>query len=244
MSKQFFIYERAVPVSPVAHKDLSVQSNNDYSFASETNSIPLTTAEFLLAAKEYAIVFTGNENSVFPVAVLGVRENENLYISEDNRWNAEYIPAFIRRYPFVFSHDAESGRHLLCVDESYSGTNTVGLGERLFGESGEQTQYTKTVLGFMQAYQTQSDLTREFCNTLKALDLLQGVEARVSMGSGQQASLKGFQVINRDKLNALPDNALSEMARNGGLEVIYAHLQSLKNMERLGVKAKTAAGKG
>lgn len=238
MSNQLLIYKRAVPVNPEQHKDLSVKTGQDYAFAKDVNSVPLTAAEFPAASAEYSIVFAGSEENIVPVCVLGLRDKENLYVDTDNSWNAKYVPAFVRRYPFVFSHRAEDDRFLLCIDEQFAGNNTDGLGERLFDSEGTQTQYTKSVLSFMQNFQIQSERTRQFCQKLKELELFEPVQARVTLESGEQASLKGFMVINRKKLNALPGDTLSEMAQKGELEMSYIHLHSLQNLAKLGALVK------
>src|ERR1700719_1085555 len=116
MAKQLLIYERAVPVNPRQHRDLSVKSGADFGFAKQVNSVPLMAAEFEPACSEYAIVFAGQGKEITPVALLGVRDQENLYVDDKGAWNAKYIPAFVRRYPFVFSSD-NSETLTLCVDE-------------------------------------------------------------------------------------------------------------------------------
>jgi hypothetical protein len=248
MAKQLLIYERAVPVNPKQHRDLSVKSGADYGFAKEVNSVPLMAAEFEPACSEYAIVFAGQGKEITPVALLGVRDHENLYIDEKGAWNARYIPAFVRRYPFVFSSDSNGETFTLCVDENFHGVNREGVGERLFDSTGERTQYLKTVLGFLQAYQAQFDATRGFCQRLVELNLLEAMRAEFTLRSGQRITLGGFMAVNRDRLRALPGEALARFAALGELDLIYAHLHSQRNFtataERvLGVMA-VADGRG
>lgn len=101
----------------------------------------LTVAEIPLAAMEYTIVFAGSDEAPVPAILLGIGQNENLYVDDQGAWNAKYIPAFVRRYPFVFTQ-SEDGRTLtLCVDEGCTGCNHDGRGERLFDADGERTGY-------------------------------------------------------------------------------------------------------
>ena len=106
MTTQLLIYETAVPVSSGRHGKASVEAGKGYAFTRKINSVPLMAVEFPQAAPEYAIVFAKNGDSVVPVVILGARRGENLYIQEDDSWTAKYLPAFIRRYPFVFSPEA------------------------------------------------------------------------------------------------------------------------------------------
>jgi hypothetical protein len=229
MAKQLLLYERAVPVNPKHHRDVSVKSGADYGFAREVNSVPLMAAEFEPASSEYAIVFAGQDKDVMPVALLGVRDQENLYIDDKGAWNAKYIPAFVRRYPFVFSSDNSGQTFTLCVDEDFPGVNREGIGERLFDSAGERTQYLKTVLGFLQAYQAQFEATRGFCQRLIEHNLLEAMRADFTLRSGQRITLGGFMAVNRDRLRALPGETLARFAALGELDLIYAHLHSQRN---------------
>ena len=96
-----------------------------------------------------------------PAALLGVRDNENLYVDESGAWNAKYLPAFVRRYPFVFSSVRQPAFHAVSRQE-FHGVNRKGQGERLFDADGEMTQYLQNVFNFLQAYQAQYEATRAF----------------------------------------------------------------------------------
>lgn len=229
MSKTLLIYEKAVPVSSQQHRDLAVQSGKDFGFARHLTAVPLTAVEFPHAAAEYAIVFTGNEENVMPSVIMGVRQNENLYVKEDNTWGAKYIPAFLRRYPFVFASNDEGKSFMLCVDEEFSGCNREGRGERLFDAEGNKTQYVESVLEFVKQYQAHFQLTQNFCKKLKELQLLDPMNAQINLPGGQRINLTGFLAINRDKLKALPAEKIAELAKTDELELMYMHLQSMRN---------------
>jgi len=245
MAKQLLIYERAVPVNQNQHRNLAVKAGTDYGFAKEVNSVPLLAAEFEPASSEYAIVFAGQDKEIMPCALLGVRDQENLYVDDKGAWNAKYIPAFVRRYPFVFSSGDNGETFTLCVDEDFHGVNREGIGERLFDAAGERTQYLKTVLGFLQAYQAQFVATRAFCQRLVELNLLEAMRAEFTLRGGQRLTLGGFMSVNRQKLRALPGETLARLAVLGELDMIYAHLHSQQNFtataERV-LGAKAAAG--
>jgi hypothetical protein len=228
MSKQLLIYEKAVPVTRRDHGDVSIKSGNSYGFAKDVNSVPLMATEFDLASTEYAIVFSGEGADVMPAALLGIRDKENLYVDEHGAWNAKYIPAFVRRYPFVFSSQ-DKATFTLCLDEEYPGVNRRGVGERLFDADGERTQYLQGVLGFLQAYQAQFEASRGFCQRLVDLNLLEAMQAQFVLRSGQVITLSGFMSVNRDRLKALSGDALSRLAVRGDLDLIYAHLYSQRN---------------
>ena len=244
MSTQLLIYERAVPVNKGRHRDWSVKTGKDYRFAQHVNSVPLMAAEFSTAAAEYAIVFAGNEEAVMPIIILGVRDRENLYLAEAGDWQAKYIPAFVRRYPFVFSSSDDGKTFTLCIDEEYAGCNQEGRGERLFDADGERTQYLAGVLEFLQAYQVQFQRTQVFCRKLKKLGLLEPMQAQLVLGgSGELTSLGGFMAVNRERLKALSGEQLAELAQTDELELVYLHLQSMRNLSEIAQRAAPQAAK-
>lgn len=240
MATQLLIYEAAVPVSAQRHTDSSVESG-DYGFSRNVNAVPLTAVEFPMAAAEYAVVFSGDQESVMPVVILGMRGKENVFLDESGEWCAKYVPAFIRRYPFVFTSSSDGQTLTLCIDEEFAGFNREGRGQALFGEEGKPTPYVENVLKFLQEYQSQFQRTRAFCDRLRELELLEPMQATVSLPSGERLSLTGFQAINRDKLKALPAERLVELLKKDELELIFLHLQSMRNFnsvqERLRSKA-------
>jgi hypothetical protein len=249
MATQLLIYETAVPVSAARHRDASVEVGADYAFARNVNSVPLMAVEFPHAAAEYAIVFAGAQDAVMPAVILGMRGNENLYLTAQNGWSAKYVPAFLRRYPFIFSTLDEGKSFVLCVDEAFPGFNKQGRGQRLIGDDSKATPYVENVLKFLQEYQAQFNRTKQFCRKVKELDLLEPMQAQLDTGSGERLQLRGFWAVNRAKLKALSGEKLAELAKTDELELLYLHLQSMRNFNALrdrlvvveGGKAKAAA---
>ena len=234
MPKQSAFYEEAIPISTERHTDLAVKVGSDYRFAKNVNSVPLTAVEFRRAAAEYAIVFLGGAEAIMPVVVLSVVQDQNNYVDEKGQWTAKYVPAFVRRYPFVFAGNDDDAGLILCIDETFAGCNLEGRGERLFDGEGERTQYLESVLRFQKDYQVNFNATRVFCRKLKDLDILEPMQVKFTTPKGKQYMLSGFMAINRAKLKALPDDKLSDLARSDELELAYLHLNSMRNLEAMG----------
>lgn len=232
MAKTLMIYEQVVAVSAQQHKDLSVEGGIPYDFARELRAVPLVAQEISACAHEYTVVFapSGKDGQVAPFVVLGVQENENLYVTPEGDWDARYIPAFIRRYPFVFAANEGRTQFTLCIDETWKGCNKENRGQRLFDEKGEKSPFLDQLLKFNEEYQKNAMMTEVFCKKLQELELLDTREAKISIPGKQEVKLAGFQVINREKLQELPGETLSELAKNGALQLIYAHLLSLNNL--------------
>ena len=241
MSKQLLIYERVVPLSSEAHRDVSVKALDTFDFARDLNSVPLLAAEFTSAVPDHPIVFAGQGEAIFPAVLLGLQDSQNLCVDAAGTWTGGYVPAFLRRYPFVFSQDG--GNFTLCVDETYPGLNREGRGEHLFDSEGNRTQYLQTMLTFVQQYQAQFERTRLFCQRLVALDLLEPAQARFTTPDGRAGTLNGFTTINRERLKAIPEEALKEMFATDELELCFVHLHSLQNISRLADKSPAAVAR-
>jgi hypothetical protein len=229
MATKQLIYETAVPVSKTRHANWSVDAGTDYAFSRKVNSVPLMAVEFPAASAEYAVVFAGNEDAVMPAVILGMREQENLYLGPLGGWQAKYIPAFLRRYPFVFSSQDDGKNFVLCIDEGFPGFNQEGRGERLFNSEGKPSPFVDNVLKFLQSYQLEFRRTQAFCKKLQDLNLLEPMRAQVTLDSGERMALGGFMAVNRSRLKTLSGEKLVEMARNDELELLYAHLHSMRN---------------
>lgn len=232
MQKQLLIYEKTEAVNKEKHAKLSIEGNNNFGFAQNINAVPVTAVEFPKTAQEFAIVFAGAEDDLMPFAVLSARENENDYLKKDNTFDSKYIPAFLRRYPFVFSSSDDGENFTLCVDSAYKGCNKKGKGERLFDSKGEHTTYLNNILDFLKDYQVQFNRTKELCKKLSELKLLEPMTAEIKPHSGEKMSLTGFYVVNREKIKELSSKQLAELTKTDELELLYLHIQSLNNFDR------------
>lgn len=240
MTKQLMIYETAVPLSSEAHRDLYVKIEPDLRFAADINSVPIVAAEFQRAGADLPLVFAGEGEAIFPVAVLGLEQGHNAFLNDEGLWTASYVPAFLRRYPFVFSRtegENEDAKFTLCIDDTYPGVNTDGRGERLFDADGARTQYLEGILRFATEYQSQFETTQTFARRLETLDLLEPSEATVTRPDGTTSSLTGFRTVNLEKLRKLDDAEALDLLRTGGMELCYRQAASLANLSRIGSKS-------
>ena len=231
--KQLLIYDDIVPLTRHDHGKLSLQKTESFAFARETNAMPLVGGEFPMAANDYAIVFTDTDEGIVPAVILGVRNNENMYVDADGKWNATYVPAFARRYPFAFATDEKAENFTVMIDPSFPGFNNEGKGDRLFNNDGTNAAFLETTLTFLREYQGMFARTQAFGKRLGELGVLDPVEANLPLPSDPQRKLGGFKIVNRDKLKSLPNKAIADLLRDDELDLIVLHLFSLRNLGRL-----------
>jgi hypothetical protein len=222
---ELLFYNEPVALNREEHKSMKVNAPSDYAFTRETNSVVLTGVEFAKACRHFPIVFTRNGDQVIPVAVLGMRDNENLFVDENGQWKANYIPAYIRRYPFVLANRGEDqDEFLICVDNS--ALRKRG-GEALFNKEGEETEYLQNATRFMQEYHQGFLRTLAFGKKLDELGLFREMNARVTREDDSSVVLGQFISVDEDALMKLTSAATDELFRAGYLGWVYAHLISL-----------------
>ncbi len=239
---EVLFYERPVPLNREDHKDLRLKAVPNVRFAMNTHSVPLTGAEFGIAARDLLIVFAGSSvTDAGPMALLGLRQNENLYIDVEGHWAPNtYVPAFVRRYPFVLAEKpaAEEGDDFtVFLDEGYEGFNKTE-GERLFKEDGTDAELLTNAVNFLGEFQQNIARTKKFMEHLVKHDLLEPRNVQLQKGGegGKAINLNGLFVINEDKLRALDEKVTHELMLEGVLGWAYAHLLSLANIDRLAAR--------
>jgi len=226
-------YESATPLNRERHQKLKIDIQpNHYVFAARTNALPVASTEFGDIARDYPIVFVGEAPGSFhAAALLGLRDNENLFVNDKGVWQSgTYIPAFARRYPFVLAGAQEKDRFLVCVDETYAGINNK-TGTALF-DDGKESEYLERVLNFLRVYHAEMQLTSVFANRMAELGLLESKVITIDQG-GQKQVLRGLWMIDETKLAAIDDALALEFFRAGYLRLIEAHRISMGNVTRL-----------
>ena len=239
---EVLFYERPVPLNRTEHKDLRLKGVPNMKFAMNAHSVPLTGVEFGVAARDLMIVFAGTDlESAGPVAMLGLRQNENLYVDAEGLWAPNtYVPAFVRRYPFILAEKPEGQEgddFTVFLDEHYEGFN-ASEGERLFKEDGTDTEMLARAVSFLGDFQQNVGRTKWFMEQLRKHDLLEPRNMRLQKDGddgkeGKSINLNGLFVVNEDKLRKLDEKTTHEFVREGVFGWIYAHLLSLANVDRL-----------
>ena len=109
------------------------------------------------------------------------------FVDAQDRWLARYLPAFVRRYPFVLAE--VPGQSLaVCIDEAYPGLSETE-GEALFDDKGQETPYLKQTLEFLTQYQREHARTEAFCKRLQDNGLLKETNVRANLRDGLQRGL-------------------------------------------------------
>jgi len=236
LSGNVMFYNQPEPLNPQVHGSLGVNfTDRPFSFVTKTHVVPITVTEFAPCSLSYPVVFVGENKT--PLCVMGLRDGENLFVSEDGVFRPDvYIPAFVRRYPFVFAADDKGERFVLCVDRSASFISENA--EIPFFEDGQPSQYTQNAMQFCNDFETERRRTEQFVQMLTDLDLFEVKEATFTPPNpdgtaGTPQKLADYYGVSEAKLRALPNDKFLELRDNGALAQIYAHIHSLMGWDKL-----------
>ena len=236
LTGQVLFYRKPEPLSLEKHRNLGVkQISAPFAFLRASHAVPLTVSEFGVAATCYPIIFVGADKT--PVAVMGVRQGENEYVDAAGHPDADsYIPAFVRRYPFVFASDSTSDRLLLCVDRE---ADMVAPNPDVpFFDGDQPSKFTQDAIEFCKEFERQRRATVEFVEMLDRAGLFESKSVsftpRDAAGNtGEPQKIADYFAVSEEALNNLPDAKFQEIRNTGALAAVYAHMVSLMNWQRV-----------
>jgi SapC len=234
-------YQSLTPLSHQQHASHALQERMLHPFAQTANAIPLTVDEFALAQRHFPIVFAPGADGGAPLALLGLQEGENLFCDATGQWRKDiYVPAYVRRYPFMLARLAPDAKDLsLCFDDQ-SGLIIAGAEGNLF-DGTDPSDTTKAVLSFCEQFEMAVQRTRAFLNEMAELDLLMDAEATIQEGDTPMM-LRGFRMIDEKKIQELRGDQARKMVKSGAMGLIYAHFFSLGTLRDLyGLRQERAA---
>jgi hypothetical protein len=224
-------YKSVVPLDRKAHARLRVRNSPNFLFAADAPLVPLLTAEFAPVAREYPIVFMKDEGTVVPVALTGMPQGKNLFLDANGRWDARYVPAYVRRFPFVFAETAPE-QYTVCIDTT-SELLDEKEGTALFESDGEPSAALKDTIKRLEEYQRVMNFTRSFMQRLSAANLLMEANAKAELPDGRSFVWRGFSTVDEARFRELPEATLKEWFTSGELGLVYAHLLSLGTLSDL-----------
>jgi hypothetical protein len=228
-------YKEIVPLNATQHGTLKIRPVEKSPFIAQTHAIPITVDEFGLAQRHYPIVFSIGENPI-PIALMGLNEGINVFLDPDGRPidTTTYIPAYIRRYPFLLAKlNQETDELSLCFDPTTEAVGEFDDGQPLF-DGDQPSDATKAILEFCEQFETAGQRTAAFMEDVKKSGLLMDGEVAIQPEGYQQPFIyRGFQMIDEEKLRELRGDELRKMNQNGMLPLLYAHLFSLAQMREV-----------
>jgi hypothetical protein len=240
-SGNVLFYAKPEPLSRELHSKIGLKRmDRPFGFAANTNVVPLTVGEFPAAGLSYPIIFAGERYQ--PLAVMGIRQGTNLFVGADGAFEVgAYIPAYIRRYPFVLANDQSREQLVVCIDRAAS-MLSEDYDLPFFNENGEPTDYTNGCIQFCNDFETEGRRTESFVSLLRELDLFEVSRSTFTPANpdgtaGAPQPIAEFFAVSEAKLKALAPEKLLELVGNGAVAQMYAHMMSLAGWDRLIARA-------
>lgn len=227
-------YKDLVPLSSVDHADFHARPLDNAEFLVGQHAIPLTSDEFVSACRFFPIVFSAGDNPV-PLALMGLNEGINTFVDDEGKLlNPVYVPAYVRRYPFLLARLQPDSEDLsLCFDPTSGALGKFDEGDALFVD-GQPSEQVQAVLEFCKNFEESGQRTGLFMDELKKADLLMDGEVAIQQeGNDKPYVYRGFQMVDENKLRELRGDVLRKLMQNGILGLIFAHLFSLQLMREV-----------
>lgn len=231
-----FFYQNPVLLNSEQHKSLHLKAMTA-SFAAKNQAVPVVAAEFAAASQDYPIVFNKNADGTWgALALTGLQPNTNAFVDAKGQWNARYVPASVRRYPFIL---AEGPEQKLSLAVDLAATEAGGKGPALFTDKGEPSELVNQIMPMLADFQAQAKQTADMVKALEDAGVLVQQNLQVRLSEEQQANVQGVWIVDEAKLRALPDDKVLALFKNGELAAVYAHMLSLRNLVPLLERSQT-----
>ena len=228
-------YSALQPLNSNEHSKMKIRRMEQATQMANAHAVPVTVEEFPLLQRHFPIVFSVGEDPI-PLALMGLNEGQNVFLDENGkpRDAGIYIPAYMRRYPFLLARlRPDSDELSLCFDPTAEAVGEFKEGEPLF-DGDKPTEATKAILEFCEQFETAGQRTGAFVQDLKKSGLLMDGEVAIQPeGSPQPFIYRGFRMVDEEKLRELRGDELRKMNQNGMLALIYAHLFSLSQIREV-----------
>ena len=225
-------YKAPIPLDGKAHKDLGLKEGFGLKFTKDVNAVPINMIEMPQICHFYPIGFSPDESAT-PVAIVGLRDNENLYLNDKDQWEEDtYIPAYIRRYPFIFSEMPEQDQLSLCIDLNKDIVESKGK-QPFFDKEGKPTPLSQNALEFCKSYHAAAQQTVAFGQEIAKSGILVERQAEINIGEGKRINFAGFRIIDEKKLAELDEKIFLDWRKKGYLPFLYAHLFSGAQWQKL-----------
>lgn len=225
------MFEKFANLDFEIHKDLKFEPSINLKFAATTASAPIAASEMPMAMRHFPIAFS-MADPLIPVAFMSLMPDQNAFINADGAWEGDYLPAHIRRFPFILGNTEDADKFTIMFDTDAPELNTF-TGRPLYEETGDMAPALQEVVEFLQGFQNELLATETLIQPLLEKDVLTEQTISVNQPDGTVSKFEGFRAVDGARVNALDDATLAAWTRSGLMAIIYAHLHSLENVRYL-----------
>lgn len=241
------MFQTPEALSPDKHLSLKLSSEPDYRFAAREIVCPVVSGEMWQVAREYIMVFPKAAKGL-PLALMGTEAGVNAYLGDGNPpWWGRYIPAHFRRYPFVAmplapqEGDTQDQQHFTVCIDTHAPQLSEANGQPLFNEDGSSTELLENVQNALLSLQQDFGITQALVKQIHEAGLLIDQTLTITPLNREPVGMQGFRIVDQEKLRNANPELIVNLMKTRALDLIYAHIGSLSNLQD-GLLAKKAEG--
>lgn len=230
-NKKALFYSNIQPLHKDTHAAFGLKTlDKPLAFTDKTHVVPITIGELANTVANFPIVFIGEDR--VPAAALGLTPDTNLFVDESGHWaDNTYIPNHIRRYPFIMAKGNDNADELFfCFDEGAEHITAENPDTPLFAE-GQLSETGKTAMKMCEEYEHQFRYTQDAMKKLEDYDIFCTKTVSYNVKGSEQKIQ--FVAIDEQKFSELNEQQVFSLKKDGLLNLIYAHLFSLANWNKL-----------
>ncbi|MFN3406948.1 MAG: SapC family protein, partial [Caldimicrobium sp.] len=221
-------FKNPIVLEQEIHRNLAIKEPENFSFAAETEVVPVGFSQLLEISMYYPVFFGIVEKKLIPFCALGINK-KNVYLNEEGFFKVEVIPQVLKNYPFgvIKKTEEDKDEWLVIVDEACRDER----GNRLFEENGEETEYFKSVKERLTELALDLQKAQEFAEELFQAGLLQHLpEFSISLKIGS-CKMKNIFIGTPESFKKLSPEKLYYYNTIGYIPIFYSIYLSIRNFK-------------
>lgn len=218
------------------HKALGYAEKYGLEVGHNVGAVVIAPNEFSRAQREYPIFFRKESETgrFLPVVLLGFEEHENLFLLEDNSWNARYIPLSVRQGPFLIGLEQHGTEQCLAI---YADLNDAriqeGVTPALFDTDGKASKTLEKIRSVLSERHKGTEFLEPMVKAFLKYELLERVVLEIDLASGATVKFDAGYTVHIEKLMSLDSAAVVELHKSGFLSLAYNVADSVNNIQAL-----------
>lgn len=224
------------PLNFEQHKTLGYTEKYGPEYGHQVGAVMILPNEFAKVQREYPILFRKDSETgrFFPVALLGLEENENLFLDENSTWRGRYIPFSMKQGPFVIGLQQKEAEQMLAIYADLKDSRIQqNATPALFNDDGAASNTLNEIRDILSARHLGSEQLEPMVEAFLKHDLLERVIIEIDLASGDTIKLDIGYTIHLEKLFALENDAVIELHKSGLLSLAYNVANSVNNLQDL-----------
>jgi len=220
------------------HRDLRIITERTSQYGDNVMFSLVFPFEFRSVQACYPILFHRDpKGEIYPIALFGFESGENLFLTPGG-WQAPYLPAMVRREPFLIGMQAsgpsagEDPRRVMSLNMGHPRVSR-SQGEPLFDQFGARTRYLEDMATLLETLYQGAEVNKRFVAALQQLQLIESVTFDIALANGSRNQLLGFFAIDEEKVRNLTGEQLGQLSQDGFLMPLFMILASTVKIRTL-----------